>query len=247
MAWDRLSNWGAHIAPVERLSGGVINDVWKVRIDGNLRVARQGERSAADLDWEVALLRHLQSSGVSVPDIIPTQDGRDHVDGMVVMSVLEGDEPETPSDWRRVADTLRQVHAATRNWPQRPGWRSSCDLVAHDTGTRIDLRNMPPAAVAKCRAVWAQFASHATCVVHGDPNKHNIRMTGASVSLLDWDEAHVDVPALDLALPGNAAELDENAYDLARMASAAWEAAICWGGPYALRRLEELPQAPSRD
>ncbi len=65
-----------------------------------------------------------------------------------------------------------------------------------------------------------------TCVVHGDPNPGNARMTANRVALIDWDEAHVDVSDLDLVLSDNAADLDDIAYDIAAEASAAWEAAV---------------------
>ena len=79
------------------------------------------------------------------------------------------------------------------------------------------------------------------CVVHGDSNNlGNIRMTATRVALIDWDESHVDVPDLDLVLPGNAAGLDNGAYDVAAQASAAWEAAVCWDDQYAVKRLAEV-------
>ena len=62
-------------------------------------------------------------------------------------------------------------------------------------------------------------------------------MTANRVALIDWDELHVDVPDLDLALPHNAAGLDEGAYDIAAQASAAWDAAVCWDDVYAVKRL----------
>lgn len=62
----------------------------------------------------------------------------------------------------------------------------------------------------------------------------------ARVALIDWDEAHVDVPDLDLVLPHNAAGLDDGAHDIAAQASAAWEAAVCWNDEYAVRRLAEV-------
>jgi hypothetical protein len=52
-------------------------------------------------------------------------------------------------------------------------------------------------------------------------------MTTERVGLVDWDESHLDVPDLDLVLPHNAADLDDDAYDIAAQASAAWEAAVC--------------------
>jgi hypothetical protein len=48
------------------------------------------------------------------------------------------------------------------------------------------------------------------------------------------------VPDLDLVLPGNAAGLDDGAYDIAAQASAAWEAAVCWDDEYAVKRLAEV-------
>jgi Ser/Thr protein kinase RdoA (MazF antagonist) len=240
MGWEALGHWGADAARIERLSGGVANDVWSVRIHGQLAVARLGTRSAPDLAWETGLLQHLDRQGLTVPVPIPTLDGGLFADGLVVMTFVEGGPPEADADWRRVADSLRELHRLTQGWPQRPGWRSSTDLVHAHTGTRINLSAMPPEAVARCRAAWARLQGRPTCVVHGDPNPRNIRITANRVALIDWDESHVDVPDLDLALPHNAAGFDEDAYDIAAQASAAWEAAVCWKDDYAIRRLAEV-------
>ncbi|CAG7646406.1 phosphotransferase [Actinacidiphila bryophytorum] len=240
MGWEALGQWGADAARVEPLTGGVANDVWRVRVGGRLAVARLGTRDDADLAWETGLLVHLDRAGLTVPTPIPTEDGRLFADGLVVMPYLEGEPPRTQADWRRVAGTLRELHRLTQGWPQRPGWRSSTDLVQAETGTRIDLGAMPPEGVARCRAAWARLSGRRTSVVHGDPNPGNVRMTADQVALIDWDESHVDVPDLDLVLPGNAAGLDAVAHDTAAQASAAWEAAVCWGDDYALKRLAEV-------
>ncbi|MFI7545266.1 aminoglycoside phosphotransferase [Actinoplanes sp. NPDC049599] len=241
VGWESLGQWGAGAARVEPLTGGVANDVWSVRVSGRLAVGRLGVRSDADLAWEAALLQHLDRAGLPVPVPIPTSDGRLFADGLLVMTYLEGGPPETPADWRRVAGTLRELHRLTRGWPQRPGWRSSADLLHAETGTRIDLGAMPAEGVVRCRAAWARLAGRRTCVVHGDSNNlGNVRMTARRVALIDWDESHVDVPDLDLVLPGNAAGLDDGAFDLAAQASAAWEAAVCWDDEYAVKRLAEV-------
>ena len=240
MGWDALRQWGEDAGRIERLAGGVANDVWSVRIRGRLAVARLGSRRDTDLAWEAALLQHLDRNGMAVPVPIATTDGRLFADGLMVITYMEGGPPATEADWRRVADALRQLHRLTEGWPQRPGWRSSTDLLHTDTGTRIDLTAMPPEGVARCRAAWARLAGRQTCVVHGDPNPRNIRMTATRVALIDWDESHVDVPDLDLALPRNAAGLDEGAYDIAAQASAAWEAAVCWDDEYSIKRLAEV-------
>lgn len=238
--WKTLKLWGIDVARIERLAGESPNDVWSVRVNGQLAVARLNTRSDADLAWETELLQYLDREGLTVPLPIPTLDGRLFAEGLVVMTYVEGEPPESEADWRRVADTLRQLHRLTKDWPQRPGWRSSIDLLHAETGTRIDLRAMPPEGVARCRAAWARLIGRQTCVVHGDQNPGNIRMTRDQVGLIDWDESHVDVPDLDLVLPHNSAGLDDVALDIAAQASAAWEAAVCWDDEFAVKRLAEV-------
>ena len=45
---------------------------------------------------------------------------------------------------------------------------------------------------------------------------------------------------IHVALPHNAAGLDEDAHDIAAQASAAWEAAVCWDDEYAVKRLADV-------
>ena len=86
-----------------------------------------------------------------------------------------------------------------------------------------------------------RLAGRETCVVHGDPNNAgNVLVTADRVTLIDWDESHVDVPDLDLVLPHNAGGLDDGAHDIAAKASAAWEAAVCWDDEYTIKRLAEV-------
>jgi Ser/Thr protein kinase RdoA (MazF antagonist) len=244
VGWEALEQWGGDVDRIERRQTGVANEVWSVRVNGQLAVGRLGKRSDADLSWETGLLRHLDREGMTVPVPIPTTDGRSFADGLVVMTYVEGEPPETEADWRRVADTLRRLHRLTRGWPQRPGWRSSSDLLHAETGTKVDLGAMPPEAVSRCRVAWARLAGREQCVVHGDPNPGNIRMNADRVALIDWDESHLDVPDLDLVLPHNAAGLDDDTYDVAAQASAAWEAVVCWdptgADEFAVRRLAEV-------
>jgi Ser/Thr protein kinase RdoA (MazF antagonist) len=241
MGWEALEHWGDDVARLEPLAGGVANDVWSVRVNGRHAVGRLGTRSDADLAWETELLQFLDREGLTVPLPIPTADGRLFAEGLVVMTYVEGGPPETEADWRRVADTLRQLHRSTQGWPQRPGWRSSTDLLHAESGTKVDLGAMPAEAVARCRAAWARLSGRQTCVVHGDSNNPgNIRMNADRVALIDWDESHVDVADLDLVLPHNAAGLDDHTLDIAAQASAAWEATVCWKDEYAVKCLAEV-------
>ena len=157
------------------------------------------------------------------------------------MTYVEGGPPETEADWRRVADTLRQLHRLTQGWPQRPGWRSSTDLLhADDRDEDQPRRDASQRALLDVEQRGRGSTGRRTCVVHGDPNAGNIRMTADRVAMIDWDESHVDVADLDLVLPHNAAGLDDDALDIAAQASAAWEAAVCWDDEYSLKRLAEV-------
>ena len=117
MGWETLGLWGADADRIEPLSGGVANEVWSVRVRGHRAVGRLGARGDADLAWETELLQYLDRERLTVPVPIPTIDGRLFADGMVVMTFVEGERPETAADWRRVAETLRRLHRLTMGWP----------------------------------------------------------------------------------------------------------------------------------
>ena len=112
-----LDQLGSRLADVEKLTGGVANDVWRVRVGGEIAVARLGKRSDADLAWEAALLQHLDRNGMIVPVPIAATDGRLFADGLVVMKFMPGGPPQSAADWRRVAETCRELHRLTKDWP----------------------------------------------------------------------------------------------------------------------------------
>src|SRR6202012_2929048 len=145
VGWEALKQWGDDAVRREPLTGGVgVNEVWSVRVNGHLAVARLGRRSDADLAWETGLLQHLDRAGMTVPVPIPTTDGRPFADGLGVMAYVDGGPPGTEADWRRVARTLRQLHRITQGWPQRPGWRSSADRLHAATRARGEPGAGPP-------------------------------------------------------------------------------------------------------
>ena len=88
VGWEALGQWGEDVARIESLAGGVANDVWSVRVNGQLAVGRLGARSDADLAWETGLLHYLDREGLTVPVPIPTTDGRLFADGLVVMTFV---------------------------------------------------------------------------------------------------------------------------------------------------------------
>ena len=230
---------------VGRLSGGHRTEVVELRRDGERLVARRTRRSATSLDWELDLMDHLSANGFTVPTTVPADDGRRQVAGVVVQRWLPG-RPPGSYDWPAVAKELRRLHEVTAGWPQRPDFLGTKELLHADVGADVDLTAMPADAVTACRAAWRAL-SNERAVVHGDPGGDNVRVDGDRIGLLDWDEARVDHPDLDLAdmaVPFLSGARNRTA----RAAIDAWEAACSWQlePSYARSRLAELmrPRPP---
>lgn len=210
-------------------------------------VVRRSVRPVESLEWELDLLEHLRGHGIGVPDVIVADDGRRHVDGVVVSKFVEGHEPSDSTDWRRVVDTLIAMHESTTGWRQRPGFASSRHLLSGDRGGDVRLDMLPANAVDAIRAAWEPIKG-AECVVHGDVGASNIRIDAGEVTLLDWDEARVDVSSFDFAaMPDDVEVPAVTSRQVLRTAGVAWEAATCWIAEpdYAARRLAELYERQS--
>lgn len=248
-----ISTWGPDVRLEARLDGGNRGRVWAVAVAGRRYVARQSRRSEPALAWEIELLDYLHAAGMLVPTSLPAEDGRRQVDGVVVHDWLDGDPPRSEADWRLVAAELERLHDLTRDWPRRPGFRSTRELLVADAGGDVRLDLMPKDAVARIRHAWQAIGDEPTSVVHGDPGPSNVRIQRGLVGFLDWDEARVDASLLDLAaIPLDlSATVGAERLARARRAVDAWEAANGWliEPAYARRRLAlleamERPTAP---
>ena len=238
-----LAAWGPGVWLGECL-GGNRNDVRLVHVGSTRYAARLSARPADALAWELDLLDHLRGAGMVVPGYRPTPDGRRHVQRLVLFEWLDGEPPISDGDWLRVAETLRHLHALTRDWPQRPGFRSTQALLVYEAGGDVRLDLMPRDAVEACRVAWRVLADEPQAVIHGDPGAGNIRVSSRGVGLIDWDEARVDACILDLAsLPLDQLDsVEPHRLGQARRALDAWEAANGWvpEPEYARRRLARL-------
>ena len=230
-----LASWGE--AEILRPLSGAHNRLYEITLDGRPSVARRSDRSAASLEWELALLRRLAREGLAVPAPLFLPNGALSQDGVVVMPKIPGTPPDGSDDWRRVAEFLERLHDLTRDWPQRPDSAGAVDQPR--AAGNVDLDQLPAAARASCLEAWRSLADHPSSVVHGDPHVGNILIDGDTVALLDWDEARVDASILDIAaLPP--AHVDAPAW--ARRAVDAWEVACSWHREpaYARERLATL-------
>ncbi len=235
----------AGLRPIAPAEGGHRSEVWRARLDGRWVSIRRSERSAASLDWELDLLTMLATNGFTIPAVIPTDDGRRHVDGVVVQEWLEGQEPSGEGDWRLVAAELDRLHRLTVDHPQRPGCCRVGELGAIRRSVDADLDAIPDVVVERVLAVFAEVAEVPVAVVHGDPSPGNIRIDGQGrVGLLDWDESRVDVVWHDLSNLGTVV-LEPEQQAAAERLSNAWEAINAWvvEPGYGRRRLEALDQS----
>jgi hypothetical protein len=69
VGWEALEHWGDAAARIEPLVGGAANDVWSVRVNGQLAVGRLGTRSDARMTADRVALIDWDESHVDVPDL----------------------------------------------------------------------------------------------------------------------------------------------------------------------------------
>jgi Ser/Thr protein kinase RdoA (MazF antagonist) len=220
-----LPQWDA-TRLLHELGGGHRNGVYLVEHPEGLRVAKTTRRDEAALAWLLPVHDAARRAGLVVPTPLPSRDGALVVDGVTLEPFIAG-RPLEPDELPAVGALLERFHALTRDLPQRPGFRSSADLLHAGRGGDVDLAGMPPAIAERCRAAWRHFARAPRSVVHGDVNPANLTRTADDrVALLDWDEARVDASAfdtlaLDRALGRTLAPADAETLD-------AWEVAVSW-------------------
>lgn len=208
-------------APLEPLSGGHRNHVWRTRGLPQDVVFKSTTRSEAALNWLVSVQDVARHCGFVVPQMLQSANGLFADAGWTCETFVAGE--IVPRDGLAdVAALLADFHAQTQGWSQRPGFLSATGLFSHDRGGDVDLSQMPLDVVSLCRAAWRAVQDTVTCVVHGDLAPGNVlRLPNGRFALLDWDECRVDLPLFDTAphLPKSEAET---------RAHLAWEVACSW-------------------
>jgi Ser/Thr protein kinase RdoA (MazF antagonist) len=196
-----------------------------VRAGGRRYVLRRfGTWRGAEDDpaWEISWVRRLAGAGLPVP--APVGEPR-RIDGAVhvLMPFLPGrimaDGHATEAGYRQLGRHLADFHAAVADLSlpaQRPGWSETvsgavpieggrarrAELLAALTAANPGLgRRLAEAAeTLDARDLPAIFADAPRMVVHGDFSPWNVRLSaGRLVGLIDFELAHVDVRAADLA------------------------------------------------
>ena len=212
-----LSAWRGLIVEGS-LTGGARNEIYRGQLHGQEVVIHRSTRCEESLRWELDLLKHLHANGCHVPEIVPADDGRRHVNGWRVQEFIHG-RHATHDDAAAVRRELARVHQCTADWSQRPDAASARSLLSAPAGTNdVGLEGLPGALAVKVRQAWLAVQPRDRCVIHGDPGGVNALITTkGDCVLIDWDEACVDDPLFDLKLT----EGEERA-------ALAWEIVVCW-------------------
>lgn len=202
------------------------NAHWRVRSGARRYVLRRfgvWASTEGDVAWEVDVLRRLAAHGV--PVAAPIGDPR-QIDGATWLLMpwfagrRQAPTPSSDADYRRLGALLADVHAVTGTIPppgQRPGWSSQVDgglPLAGGAKRRVELlaelakvdaamaaRLGEAAQALEARDLPAAFAGAPRMIVQGDFAPWNLRVrAGRLTGLLDFDLAHVDVRAADIAM-----------------------------------------------
>jgi Ser/Thr protein kinase RdoA (MazF antagonist) len=201
------------------------NTHWLVRAGARRYVLRRfGSWMEADREqtWEVGVLRQLAAAGLPVAAPIGEPQW---IDGELyaLMPFLHGRAlghgNVSDAAYRKLGRALAEVHAVVASLPappQRPGWTANVDGALPLTGGatyRAELLSalaaVDPAMAARfsdaaqaleARDLPSVFAAAPRMIVHGDFSPWNVRFAGGRMAaLLDFDLAHVDVRAADVA------------------------------------------------
>ena len=202
------------------------NAHWAVRAGPERYVLRRFGVWAAtdgDIDWELAAVDGLAEAGVPVPRAI---GGVREIAGAryILMPRIGGrrlaDPPVGDAGYERLGAHLADFHAATAHLPappQRPGWGAFVDAAVPLEGgasqraellaelAQVDApmaeRFGEAAAAVQARDLPAVFAGYPRRFVHGDFAPWNIRVrAGRLAGVIDFDLAHLDVRAADVAM-----------------------------------------------
>lgn len=203
-----------------RLTGGHRNTVWLCDGPNGALVAKPTRRTEAQLRWLAPLQAAARAAGFQVPALHPAPTGQLSHHGWTLEPWVEGSAAR-PADMHALAPQIRAFHTLCPPLPQRPGFVALPDLLTQTRSGDTDLTALPPQVLAHLRSAWAVVAHMPAQTIHGDLGPGNLILTASGPCLIDWDEARVDLPFLDLI---HAADLPP----AAQAAHCALEIASCW-------------------
>lgn len=218
-----LSAFGPDLVPLRALPGGHRNAVWLVNGPRDESyVAKSSRRTEAALAWLAPLQAAAVRAGFAVPALIPASDGRLVPNAWTLEPFVAG---PMAQDLRPLSDRIAAFHRLVPTLPQRPGFASLPALLQQMQGGDVDLTLLPPPLVTRLRRAWQPFAATPCHPIHGDLSPGNILLGPDGPTLIDWDEARIDLPFLDLRAAQKSNPSGTPDQDRAHLAL---EIASCW-------------------
>ena len=216
-----LDLWGVN-GTLQPLSGGHRNRVFRLVGGAKDLVFKSTRRSEAAMAWLPPVLAQAQRAGFTVPDLVPSQNGRFVESGWSCETYLEGSRWSAPLTC--IDPMIRAFHSATTRIAQRPGFAETRALARGDASGDIQMDLMPNAVMEMLLRAWTALRDQPHSVVHGDLTPANlIALPSGGVGLVDWDEARVDATVFDTNQTAGA-----TITTAVKRALTAWECAACW-------------------
>jgi Ser/Thr protein kinase RdoA (MazF antagonist) len=193
----------------EPLAGGYANDVLRIEAGGSSYVLRVKHPpvDAGSIAWEHDLLGRLAERLEIVPAPIRTRDGSTFLlhdrFAISLLPLVKGRIAED-QDGRAAAKALGEIHAAGAELSlrQRPAASRLSELEWPPARLPSGLASWLPQLEAGRRWAieWTSEISATAGLIHADFFPGNLLVDdGRATAVLDWEEARLDWPAIDLA------------------------------------------------
>jgi homoserine kinase type II len=199
-----LGGWAA----LERVPGGKNEHVRLFARDGVYYLRRSyRSKPREELVAQLKLMRLLRSRGFPAPEIVPARTGADHseIAGRLWVATRGVDgtpfDDGSPAHLRALGRTLAWYHRVVADQPvtaREPG-------VLAELRRRLDGGDLEPALQTRAARVVEQLTALLPdlprVTVHGGARRSSLVFDGDQVvGVLDFDSAHPDLRALDLAV-----------------------------------------------
>lgn len=197
---------GTGIVDLKALGAGLLSETFRVARDGvayTLKVAlEQRPDLRVDLPWEARLLENAASAGLAPRLVYCDLDGAVLLTRWAAGRSWVSTEAAAPANLERMAALLRRVHALAVPMPARQvtplQW---IEIYAEALSGRTPTSGDPAlrrTAVARIEALSA-LPRTVGVVCHSDLHTMNVLEEDDSLTLLDWEYAHVTDPLWDVA------------------------------------------------
>jgi thiamine kinase-like enzyme len=196
---------GAGRIDLKALGAGLISETYRVTRDGvayTMKVAAESCELHADLPWEVQVLERAARAGLAPRLVYSDLDGAVLLTRWAEGSSWVLQEAGTPANLEKIAALLRRVHALAVPIPARQvtprQWITFYDEALSRRGSTASDPALRGAAQVRADALSA-LPQVVGVVCHSDLHGLNLIQQDDSLTLLDWEYAHVTDPLWDLA------------------------------------------------